>query len=68
MAIFLLTHKAGDAKIPEADEMYYYRNVRPETLDVNSSHVYRMLSGPHTKMLIIIRVYSWKGLMNAFVQ
>lgn len=32
------------------------------------SHVYRMLSGPHIKMLIIIRVYTWKGLMNAFVQ
>lgn len=32
------------------------------------SHVYRMLSGPHTKALIIIRVHSWKGLMNGFVQ
>lgn len=32
------------------------------------SHVYRMLSGCHTKVVIIIRVYSWKGLMNAFVQ
>lgn len=36
MAIFLLTQKTGDAKIPEADEIYYYRNACQETLDVNS--------------------------------
>lgn len=36
MAILLLTQKAGDAKLPEADEMYHCRNAHQEMLDVNS--------------------------------